>query len=133
MIVGGCLCGGIRYQYDGDIEEISLCHCSMCRKAQGSAYVAASPIAADRFRITQGQDLLKAYRAIPEKARMFCGRCGSPIYSANDKLPALIRLRLGTVDTPFVCRDVYHAFVDSKADWDIIADGLPQYAERRGQ
>lgn len=36
MIIGGCLCNGIRYEYDGGIEEVSLCHCCMCRKAQGS-------------------------------------------------------------------------------------------------
>ncbi|MBV8046970.1 MAG: GFA family protein [Paludibacterium sp.] len=131
MIVGGCLCGGVRYQYDGEIEEISLCHCSMCRKAQGSAYVAVSPIEAGRFRILRGQALLKAYRAVPEKARVFCSECGSPIYSANDRLPGVIRLRLGTVETPFTCANAYHAFVDSKAEWDLIADGLPQYAERR--
>ncbi|MDP2822502.1 MAG: hypothetical protein Q8O52_07460 [Sulfuritalea sp.] len=44
MIEGSCLCGGIRYQYDGEIEEISICHCSQCRKAQGSAFAAASPV-----------------------------------------------------------------------------------------
>lgn len=131
MIVGGCLCGGVRYEYDGTIEEISLCHCSMCRKAQGSAYVAVSPIDAARFRVTSGQALLKAYRAVPEKARVFCAQCGSPIYSAHDQFPAVLRLRLGTIETPFICRQAYHAFVDSKADWEIIADGLPQYAQRR--
>ncbi|TDR82764.1 GFA family protein [Paludibacterium purpuratum] len=131
MIVGGCLCGGIRFEYDGDIEEISMCHCAMCRKAQGSAYVAVSPVAAEKFRITRGRELLKAYRAVPEKARMFCAHCGSPIYSANDQLPGIIRLRLGTIETPFTCDNAYHAFVDSKADWEVIADGLPQYAERR--
>lgn len=31
MIVGGCLCNGVRYEYSGAIEEISMCHCSMCR------------------------------------------------------------------------------------------------------
>ena len=59
MIHGSCLCTAIRYQYDGDITEISMCHCSMCRKAQGSAYVAISPIDATRFRITQGREHLK--------------------------------------------------------------------------
>lgn len=129
MIIGGCLCKGVRYEYDGQIEEVSICHCSMCRKAQGSAFVAVSPIDAARFRITAGQDLLKEYRAVPYKARVFCANCGSPLYSARDDLPAVKRLRLGTVETPFECSNTYYIYVDSRASWDQIAEGQPQYAE----
>lgn len=131
MIVGGCLCNGIRYEYDGKIDEISLCHCSLCRKAQGSAYVAVCPIDATRFRITKGNELLKEYRAVPYKSRVFCSNCGSPIYSARDDLPDVKRLRLGTVETSFRCSNAYHIYVGSKADWEAIGDDLPQHAESR--
>ena len=59
MIEGSCLCGGVRYRYDGEIGEISLCHCSQCRKAHGSAFAAVSPVAAARFRIVAGESLLR--------------------------------------------------------------------------
>ena len=131
MIIGGCLCNGVRYEYHGAIEEVSMCHCSMCRKAQGSAYVAISPVDSARFKITKGQDLLREFRAVAHKARVFCSNCGSPIYSARDDLPGVMRLRLGTVETPFECKNAYHTYVGSKAAWEIIADGLPQYLESR--
>lgn len=131
MIEGGCLCNGIRYEYDGTLDEISMCHCSMCRKAQGGAYVPVSPIDSSRFRITQGQELLKEYRATPDKARVFCANCGSPIYSARDDLPEIIRLRIGTVETPFTCTNSYHKFVASKAEWDEITDTRPQYPDNK--
>lgn len=131
MIVGGCLCGGIRYEYHGEIQEISMCHCSMCRKAQGSAYVAVSPIESAKLKITAGQELLKEFRAVPHKARVFCSNCGSPIYSARDDLPAVKRLRIGTVETPFQCQNAYHIYVGSKAAWEVIGDNLPQYTESR--
>ena len=131
MIEGGCLCNGIRYEYDGEIHEISLCHCSQCRKAQGSAYVAVCPIDAAKFRITKGTELLKEYRAVPHKARVFCSNCGSPIYSARDDLPGVKRLRLGTIETSFRSSNAYHIYVGSKADWETIADDLPQHAESR--
>lgn len=127
MITGGCLCGGVRYEYDGEITEISMCHCSQCRKAQGSAFVAVSPIETARLRILSGQELLKEYRAVPAKARVFCSHCGSPIYSARDDLPEVRRLRLGTVDTPFRCDNAYHIFTDSKASWHAIRDDLPRH------
>lgn len=129
MINGSCLCGGVRYEYHGEIEEISMCHCSQCRKAQGSAFVAVSPVESARFRITAGAELLKEYRAMPAKARVFCSNCGSPIYSARDDMPEVKRLRLGTVETPFTCKNSYHIFVGSKAAWHGITDNHPQHVE----
>lgn len=131
MIKGSCLCGGVRYEYDGEIEEISICHCSQCRKAQGSAFVAVSPIDSAAFRLTSGAALLKEFRAVPHKARVFCSNCGSPIYSARDDLPQVKRLRLGTVETPFQCPQAYHIHVGSKASWHEITDGLTQYTEAK--
>jgi hypothetical protein len=131
MIEGGCLCGGIRYRYDGEIEEISICHCSQCRKAQGSAFAAVSPVATDHFQILAGAQLLKEYRSSPDKVRAFCANCGSPIYSAKDDTPGIRRLRLGTVDTPFSCANAFHIFTASKASWWDCDDGLPRFAERK--
>jgi hypothetical protein len=68
---------------------------------------------------------------VPPKARVFCSNCGSPMYSARDDLPSVRRLRLGTVETPFECKNPYHACMGSKAAWEAIADGLAQYAESR--
>ena len=74
-----------------------------------------------------GAHLLKEYRATPGKGRVFCSCCGSPLYSARDDLPGIKRLRLGTVETPFQCSHAYHIHTASKAEWELIADGLPQY------
>ncbi|HYM34304.1 MAG TPA: GFA family protein [Steroidobacteraceae bacterium] len=131
MIKGACLCGGVRYEYDGEIQEISMCHCSQCRKAQGSAFAAVGPIESAKFKITSGKELLKEFRATPKKARVFCANCGSPIYSALDDKPNVKRLRLGTVETPFDCRIKYHTQVASKAAWDEITDDYPQYSESK--
>lgn len=131
MIEGGCLCGGVRYSYDGEIDQVSLCHCSQCRKAQGSAFAAVCPVDAARLRLLRGAELLREYRATPGKARVFCSRCGSPIYSARDNRPDVKRLRLGTVDTPFRCATVFHIHAGSKAAWLDITDAHPQYAAAR--
>lgn len=131
MIQGSCLCGGIRYEYHGEIDEISICHCTQCRKAQGSAFAAVSPIDSARFRIVAGVELLKEFRATPDKTRVFCSRCGSPVYSARDDLPQVKRLRLGTVDTPFTCGNIYHIFADFKASWLNFDETHPCFAERR--
>ena len=129
MIKGSCLCGKVCYEYYADIDEISNCHCSQCRKAQGSAFVAIGPVESAKFHIKEGADLLKEFRSTPQKARVFCSNCGSPIYSTRDDLPNIKRLRLGTVDTPIHCISQYHVHVASKASWYEITDQSPRYAK----
>lgn len=127
MIEGSCLCGAVRYQYAGELGDIVMCHCQHCRKAQGTAYATNSPIASEGFRLISGRDVLKEYEFSPGKKRAFCGRCGSPVYSRRDDRPAVLRLRLGTLDTPIDERPAYHIYAASRAEWDAIHDDLPQY------
>ena len=127
MITGGCLCKAVKYEYNGDIAEIALCHCMECRKAQGAAFVANTPIDAANFVITKGQESLKRFYSSPGKARVFCSNCGSPIYSAKDELPNIKRLRVGSIETNFICDNQYHIFVGDKASWHTITDSFPQY------
>ena len=128
MYTGNCLCGEVRFRIDQELEPIQVCHCSQCRKAHGSAFAAVSPIDSARFRLLSGAHLLKEFRSSPGKARVFCANCGSPMYSARDNAPEVKRLRLGTVETPFVCRNVFHIFVDSKASWFDFNDTHPRFA-----
>ena len=129
MIKGSCLCNKIQYEYDGEISEISICHCSQCRKAQGAAFITVCPIESDKFKIVAGAELLKEFRSDPIKARVFCSNCGSPMFSTRDDLPHIKRLRLGTVSTEFACKNIYHIFTKSKASWFEITDAFPQYDE----
>lgn len=129
MHKGSCLCGKVRYEVSGDIDEVSMCHCKQCQKAQGSAFAAVAPVRSADFRITQGAEYLKEYRATPNKARVFCLECGSPLYSARDDRPEMKRLRLGTLDTRILADKRYHAWVSSKAEWFDLADELPRFPE----
>ena len=127
---GGCLCGGVRYEYSGEFSLVVCCHCSQCRKAQGTAFGTNAPIEADQFRLLSGAELLKAYESTPGKQRVFCSNCGSPLFSRVLDKPAVLRLRVGTLDTPLGTRPQAHIFAASKAEWYDILDGLPQHAER---
>ena len=124
---GSCSCGKIHYQYHGEIDEISMCHCRDCQKAQGTAFVAITPIQSANFQFTQGAEFAKSHQCTANKARVFCGECGSPLYSERKDKPEVKRLRLGTLDTKFSTENRYHMFVDSKAHWDVILDDYPQY------
>lgn len=127
MLTGSCLCGGIHYQYEGEISEIAMCHCGQCRKAQGSAFATNAPLFSAKFHITQGEDLLKTYYSSEIKKRVFCANCGSPLYSQRDDKLDVLRLRLGSLDTAITAKPSYHIYCDSKAEWWTIDDSLPKF------
>ena len=126
MIKGGCLCGKVRYEYSGDIEEIAMCHCSQCRQAQGGAFATNSPIDSGKLSFS-GQEFIKEFESNENKIRAFCQNCGSPLYSALKELPNVKRLRVGTIETDFTSENKYHIFTASKASWHSISDKYPQY------
>ncbi len=127
MYTGGCLCGAVRFEISGAIRNIVCCHCSRCRKAQGSAFATNGIVQAAAFTIVSGQDELTGYESTPGQTKYFCRICGSPIMSTNASQPGRVRVRLGTVESDITERPMAHIFVSSKANWEEIGDDLPRY------
>jgi hypothetical protein len=128
-LTGGCLCAGVRYRYAGPLGGalglVTLCHCGMCRKAQGYA-AAAAPALAAGFVVTAGADLIREYESSPGKFRAFCGACGSPLYSRRDALPKALRLRLGSLDAAPGLTIEAHIYTDGPPGWSGERDA-PRY------
>jgi hypothetical protein len=131
MIVhrGSCLCQDVRYEIRGDIGDFGYCHCTSCRKASGSAHAANAPVDRASFVLLSGADSLREYESSPGKFRVFCARCGSPVFAHLREHPDVIRVRLGTLDTPLGKTPTAHTWVSDKADWEPISDSLPQFPE----
>lgn len=127
---GSCLCGTVQYSIDGDFGTAYFCHCQRCRKAGGAAVAANVMAAAKDFAVTAGAASLKCYDGGKGVRRYFCAQCGSPILSRRDGQDGIVRVRMGTLDTPVTVPPGTHNFVGSKAVWDLIHDDLPQYQER---
>ncbi len=129
MYTGSCLCGGIRFTIEGELAPIDVCHCRQCRKAQGTAFATNFPVASSAFQLTQGAELLSEFESSPGKMRVFCRRCGSPIFSRRVARPDTVRVRAGTINEPLATRPHAHFYVASKSNWWPIDDGLPQFAD----
>ncbi|WP_166269292.1 GFA family protein [Marinobacter caseinilyticus] len=127
MLTGQCLCGGIRFEYEGPLGPIALCHCSQCRRAHGSAFSASAPVQKLKFRVIDGETLIREYESRPGKYRAFCGACGSQLYSRVDAISGILRLRVGVINEPLGKQPAAHVFVGSKADWFKITDAIPQF------
>lgn len=127
MYKGSCLCGKVHFEVTGKIQNIVYCHCSQCRKAQGSAFATNGNVEVEKFHFISGEDELTAYESTPGQIKYFCKHCGSPIISKNKSNPNKVRVRLGTIESDIVERPIAHIFVTSKANWEEIGDELPKY------
>jgi hypothetical protein len=130
MYQGSCLCGTVRYEIAGDLGPVSLCHCSRCRKANGSAFLAAAQVVPSEFKIVAGALSLKDYESSPGVQRIFCGNCGSPIMSRRPGPPEVIRIRIGTLDTYLKTKPQSHIFYADRAEWYELEDDVAKYAAR---
>lgn len=129
-IRGRCLCGGVRYTITGEVAYMSHCHCSTCRRSTGAAFSTGLVVPREQFTLTDGADRLRTYRHTDGKDRVFCGRCGSTILTAQPWPDApVVRVRAGTLDDDPGVRPMLHIFVGSKAPWFEIADELAQFQE----
>ncbi|MEO8164338.1 MAG: GFA family protein [Betaproteobacteria bacterium] len=105
------------------------CHCSMCRKAHGTAFRTRLSVPKSSFRFVQGENLLTSYRSSTDTIKRFCQICGSSMVNSWDLEPDNYGLAMGSLDDDPGVRPVCHVFVGSKAPWHEITDSLPQYQE----
>jgi hypothetical protein len=128
-VKGSCLCGGIQYEVTA-FGTVVNCHCSMCRKATGAAFRTRATVPTAAFRWLAGEALVSKYESSPGETRTFCRVCGATLATFFRDHPDQIGLPLGTLDGDPGVRPSAHVFVDSKAPWFEIADGLPQFSEK---
>jgi len=131
MIRGSCLCGGVRFEIDRAVGPFELCHCRRCRKVSGSAFMAGLGVRRHEFRFLSGRELIKTYDApileSPPAYRVcFCSTCGSPVPDPETGSECF-EIAAGLLDDDPMIRPDKHIFVELKAPWSDITDGLKQF------
>ena len=81
-LTGGCLCGAVRYSYEGEVGAAGYCHCADCRKVSGSAFGVSVRVAAAGFRVTSGSP--KGFTKAGDS-----GTAGDPVLLRRLRLAAL--------------------------------------------
>ena len=126
MVAGSCLCGAVRWQVNGPVEEMTHCHCSMCRKSHGASfgtYVDAKP---EDFEWLSGGDKIAIHiSSTSEAKRAFCETCGSQVPAKFDG--DVVSIPAGGVDGDPGIRAAAHIFASSAAPWDVIGNKIPSY------
>ncbi len=126
-LTGECFCGTIKYQIYGTLRDARSCHCSRCRKAfsaQASAYALVQP---SEFKWLQGEEKLTTYASEQGFGLQFCSQCGSTLCGVYEGV--VHGVTLGCLNEDPQIEIGKHIFVDSKASWEVIPEGVTQYPE----
>lgn len=132
-VAGACLCGGVRFTVTLPTLFCAHCHCSMCRRNHGAAYVTWVGVARERLAIDAGADLLARFASSAHGSRRFCSRCGTSLFCENDQHPERVDVPLANLAGPIDRAPQLHAFVDDRAAWAALGDDLPRFGGETGR
>ena len=131
-LTGGCGCGAVRFEISEPLVSANYCHCTRCQRRTGTAASANVHTAPGSFRVVAGEDDLRTWAPDGGAEKIFCGRCGSAVFSRTAGEPPRIGVRLGALDNDPGIRPQWRQFVAYAAAWEEIPDdGLPRYPEGR--
>jgi len=116
---GGCACGAVRFELQGEPTVVGLCHCTKCRKETGSAFLAYADWSRESFTV-RGD--VREY-----DGRSFCPVCGSRLFHLSD---ARAEVMLGALDAaPTGLRPTREGWTVRREHWQQPVPGSEQFLQ----
>lgn len=130
VLKGGCLCGRVTYEAQGEPLMVGHCHCVDCRKTSGTGHGTHVALTERSVRI-DGETT--AYRRAADSGnivtRHFCPACGSPVHSTNDAMPGMVFLRASSLDDPDAVTPQMVVYKSRAPKWDLTDPALATFVE----
>lgn len=124
---GGCLCGALRYAFDGPLRDIAHCHCSLCRRSTGGTLVTWITVPKASFRWLSGTP--RSVLAPASCTRCFCGDCGAHLALFTTHSPESVDVTVASLDEAGQARPDRHIWTGSRLPWLHLDPQLPEEQE----
>jgi hypothetical protein len=128
MLTGGCLCGAVRYQSDGEPSFAMHCCCRDCQRVSGAGHLPILGLPKNLFSFT-GET--RTYATVGSSknnvVRHFCPTCGSVMFGMPAVVPDIVSLYVGTLDDPSVFAPRAIVFTSERHEWDRLAAPLKEF------
>ncbi len=123
---GSCLCGKVRFNFEGSLKRFFFCHCSYCQKGTGSAHVANLFSFDGSINWEEKKEVIFYRHEDTRHVRSFCKNCGSPLPTEVVE-NNMIKIPAGCLDTDFDMKPNAHIFCESKAFWEHDLDKVKRF------
>ena len=130
-MTGGCYCGAVRYEAEGDPAIQAQCHCRECQYLTGGAPNLFIAMPKEGYEITKGSP--KAFaRSDLEKpvTREFCSECGTHLLTRSPARPDAVIVKVGTMDDPSVFEPQIAIFTCDKPSYHHIGSNVKSFDKR---
>jgi hypothetical protein len=124
MPTGRCLCGAVRYEVDGQLRDVELCHCVECRRWHGHV-CAMTSAPREQLRLVEDRGLhwIDSPESDAHARRGFCSECGSSLFwDAPDR--DTISISAGTLDPPTGLRTTIQIYTHQASDYYELDPGI---------
>jgi hypothetical protein len=128
VLSGGCYCGQIRYTSDAPPDSVCYCHCSICRRINGSVTSAWLTVPSKSFHFSG--PTLTTFNSSDKYCRQFCCACGTQLFfkerltDCNDTTITTIDICHGSLDDPTAWEPTSHVWCSSRLPFVDIGQGL---------
>ena len=124
-MTGGCLCGSLRYEAEGEPSAIGKCYCTDCQKESGTGHMTFVAFPADAIKVSgDARQYVKMGDSGNEVVRVFCPSCGTTITGQPKVLGDVSVIRAGTLDDPSGIVTTFAVYGCSAQAWDAPPAGL---------
>jgi len=124
---GRCLCGAVRYEYEGPENWIGHCHCESCRRNTSSPFTTFMGVPRSAVRFTGIEPAV--YHSSPGVQRLYCPDCGAPVAYDADKFPDEIHFYLSALEDASGLAPQFHVFAGEKVLWITLGDDLTKFVK----
>ena len=125
-VSGSCLCGKLRFTANLPTLWVAHCHCTLCQKNAGAAFVTWAGFNENEVQISDVNQVLNWYSATENAYRGFCNECGSTIFFKSARWPNELHITVVNILEALDRLPQMHVNWSSHQAWLHLADDLPK-------
>ena len=129
-ITGGCLCGALRYEAQGNPLYMGHCYCADCQKASGSGFIPFMGFAASALRFAgPSRPFVSPAANGGDATRNFCPTCNSLVFGGVVGESDSFTIYAGSLDDKSHFRPQVAIFARNRPAWAPLPEGLTVFQE----